>query len=82
MVLKFSHQINAAPWSWRAAKLALRSSEQGKVNTELGLNGPDPRISSQWLLGLLKSRGLHGIKVLILGDSRLAIHILPTGIVL
>jgi hypothetical protein len=34
MVLKFSHHINVAPQSWRAAKLALHSSEQGKVNTE------------------------------------------------
>jgi hypothetical protein len=34
MVLKFYHHINAAPRSWRVAKLALRSSEQGKVNTE------------------------------------------------
>jgi hypothetical protein len=34
MVLKFSHYIKAAPRSWRAAKLAFRSSEQGKVNTE------------------------------------------------
>jgi hypothetical protein len=82
MVLKFSHQISAAPRSWRAANgLALFGVGQGE-HGELGLNGPDPRICSQWLFGLLKSRGLHGIEMLILGDLRLAIKILPTGIVL
>jgi hypothetical protein len=61
--------------------LALFGVGQGE-HGELGLNGPDPRISSQWLLGLFKSRGLHGIEMLIFCDSRLAIDILPMGIVL
>jgi hypothetical protein len=63
------------------AGLTLLGAGQGEQQ-EHGLNGPDPRIGSQWLLGLFESRGLHGIKMLILGDSRLAVDVLPTGIVL
>jgi hypothetical protein len=63
------------------AGLTLLGAGQGE-RQELGLNGPDPRIGSQWLLGLFESWGLHGIKMLILGDSRLAVDVLPTEIVL
>jgi hypothetical protein len=39
-------------------------------------------MGSQWLPSLFESWGPHGIKMLILGDSRLAIDVLPTGIIL
>jgi hypothetical protein len=38
------------------AGLTLLGAGQGE-HRELGLNGPDPRIGNQWLLGLFKSRG-------------------------
>jgi hypothetical protein len=63
------------------AGLALFGAGQGE-HRELGLNGPDPRIGNQWLPGLFKRRGLHGIEMLIFGDPRLAIDVFPMGIVL
>jgi hypothetical protein len=39
----------------------LLGAGQGE-HRELGLNGPDLCIGSQWLLSLFKSRGLRGIK--------------------
>jgi hypothetical protein len=62
------------------AGLTLFRAGQGE-HRELGLNGPDPRIGSQWLLGLFESRGFHGVEMLIFGDSGLAIDVFPTGIV-
>jgi hypothetical protein len=58
------------------AGLSLLGAGQGE-HRELGLNGPDPCIGRQWLFGLFKSRGLHGIEMLIFSDSRLAVDVFP-----
>jgi hypothetical protein len=63
------------------AGLSLLGAGQGE-HIELGLNGPDPCIGSQWLLGLIKSWGLHAIEMLIFDDSGLAIDVFPTRVIL
>jgi hypothetical protein len=61
--------------------LSLLGAGQGE-HKELGFNSLDPRIGSQWLLGLFKSRGLHGTKMLIFCDSRLAVDVFPMSVIL
>jgi hypothetical protein len=59
--------------------LSLLGAGQGE-HRKLGFNSLDLRIGSQWLLGLFKSRGLHGIEMLIFCDSRLAVDVSPRGL--